>query len=307
MWRNLFSLATGLAAVVPLVAQDRERVRVRETEPRARVFINGEEVDPMRWVTTRRARIGVTLDMRANDSDSVGATISSVTPGGPAAKAGLRSGDIITKLDGKSLVRGDGITLRKRERDDADDDEEESLPGLRLVEMISKVEPGDTVTIEYRRGRDIRTTKVGTSSERQLAARSFGDGTYSFSIPEIEGNLTMPRMRPPRVFSAPGEGRSFAFSFGGPLADLELAPLNESLGTYFGTSEGVLVIDAPSDNTFGLKGGDVILNVDGRRARGPSSLFRILQTYEDGDVVKLEIMRNKSRQTISSKVDKHDD
>ena len=35
------------------------------------------------------------------------------------------------------------------------------------------------------------------------------------------------------------------FRSGGPLADLELAPLNPDLGAYFGTSDGVLVIDAP--------------------------------------------------------------
>jgi S1-C subfamily serine protease len=67
------------------------------------------------------------------------------------------------------------------------------------------------------------------------------------------------------------------------------------------------VIDAPEKNQLGLKGGDVILSVDGRPARGPSSLLRILQSYDDGDVMKLEIMRNKSRQTISSKVDREDE
>lgn len=305
MLRNLMSLTSGLALVLPLVAQDREPVRSRAAEQRARVWINGEEVDPMQWVTSRRARIGVVLDMRASENDSIGATISSVTPGGPAAKAGLRSGDIVTKIDGKSLIRAERERVR-RDRDD-DDAEDESLAGLRLIEMISKVEPGDTVAVEYRRGRETRTANVPTSSERQLAARSFGDGNFTFSIPELEGRVSMPRVRAPRVVTGLGEGNGFAFNFGGPLADIELAPINESLGSYFGTTEGVLVIDAPSENDFGLKGGDVILSVDGRRARGPSSLLRILQTYDDGDVVKIEIMRNKSRQTVSSKLDKRDD
>ena len=296
--RTFFYLAVSLAAVLPLTAQDQERVRVRA---RPQVWINGEEVDPMRWVTTRRARLGVLLDMRAVENDSLGATVSSVTPGGPAAKAGIRSGDIITKLDQKSLIRGAGDRDRDEDRDD------ESLAGLRLIEMISKIEPGDTVSVEYRRGKEVRTASVVTSSERQLGARSFGDGNVFFNLPEIEGNVTLPRSKAPRVLMGPAERGQFSFSFGGPFADLELAPVNESLGSYFGTTEGVLVIDAPEGNTFGLKGGDVIISVDARRARGPSSLLRILQTYDDGDVVKLEIMRNKSRQTISSKIEKDED
>ncbi|MBM4185937.1 MAG: PDZ domain-containing protein [Gemmatimonadetes bacterium] len=306
MFRTILLVASGLAVALPLVAQDRERVRVRSAEPQARVWINGEEVDPMQWVASRRARLGITVDMRASENDSIGATISSVTPGGPASKAGLRSGDIVTKLDGKSMVRGEREQVR-RNRDDDEDLDDESLPALRLIETVSKLEPGDTVAVEYRRGRETRTASVVTSSERQLAARSFGDGNFVFTVPEIEGRVSMPRVRAPRLLAGPGGRSGFAFSFGGPLADLELAPMNENLGSYFGTNQGVLVIDAPAENSFGLKGGDVIMSVDGRQARGPSSLLRILQTYDDGDVVKLEIMRNKARQTISSKLDKRED
>ncbi|HEY9385227.1 MAG TPA: PDZ domain-containing protein, partial [Gemmatimonadales bacterium] len=58
---------------------------------------------------------------------------------------------------------------------------------------------------------------------------------------------------------------------------------------------------------LGLKGGDVILSVDGRKASGPSSLLRILRSYEPGDSFKLEIMRNKSRTTVTGKLEKPKD
>ena len=54
----------------------------------------------------RRARLGIKVNLQARDTDSLGAYVESVTPNGPAAKAGLRSGDIITKLDGKSVLTG---------------------------------------------------------------------------------------------------------------------------------------------------------------------------------------------------------
>ena len=46
---------------------------------------------------TRRARLGIKVNLQARDSDSIGAYVDGVTPGGPAAKAGLEAGDIITR------------------------------------------------------------------------------------------------------------------------------------------------------------------------------------------------------------------
>jgi hypothetical protein len=147
------------------------------------------------------------------------------------------------------------------------------------------------VAIEYRRDGNTRTATLVSTRERDLA-------WFDWAPDDVVRLRGFPRLD---IRRGPGE---YFFSFGGPLAEIQLAPLNADLGAYFGTTEGVLVIEAPEGNSFGLKGGDVILSVDGRQARGPSSLHRILATYEEGDVVKLEIMRNKSRQTISSKLER---
>jgi S1-C subfamily serine protease len=93
------------------------------------------------------------------------------------------------------------------------------------------------------------------------------------------------------------------FFFGGPLADLELAPMNPDLGRYFGTADGVLVVSVPEESTLNLRGGDVILSVDGREPGGPAHLMRILGSYEGGETVEFQIMRDRKRQTVSGKVD----
>jgi len=51
-----------------------------------------------------RGRIGVVVktDPNATD-DKVGARIEAVTPGGPADKAGLKAGDVITRFNGTAL------------------------------------------------------------------------------------------------------------------------------------------------------------------------------------------------------------
>jgi S1-C subfamily serine protease len=90
------------------------------------------------------------------------------------------------------------------------------------------------------------------------------------------------------------------FMAGGPLADLELAPLNSDLGTYFGATDGVLVISAPKDGKLGLKGGDVILAVGDRKPTSPLQLMRILRSYDQNESFKIDILRNRKRETVTA-------
>jgi S1-C subfamily serine protease len=92
------------------------------------------------------------------------------------------------------------------------------------------------------------------------------------------------------------------FLYGSPLADLELAPLNPDLGRYFGATEGILVISVPVDSELKLKGGDVVLAVDGRKPASPSHLLRILRSYDQGETFKLDILRNGKRETVPGRV-----
>jgi hypothetical protein len=102
----------------------------------------------------------------------------------------------------------------------------------------------------------------------------------------------MPRVRT-RVL---GPGGNLFFS--DPLFDLELAPMNAELGSYFGTSSGVLVISVPEGSGLGLKGGDVVLAVDGRTTDNPSHLHRILRSYQSDEGFELSVMRNQRRMTV---------
>ena len=236
----------------------------------------------MRIVMNRRARLGIKVNLQARDTDSLGAYVESVTPNGPAATAGLRSGDVITKLDGRSVLAGGSA--------EQDGGERQSLPGLRLIELAARLEPADTVPIEFLRGKDRRTVSVVTEDEpvamRFFHQRGMGDGTPM----------------PVAGFMDLGPGEHFDFMAGSPLGELELAPLNSDLGQYFGTTEGILVIRAPADGELGLKGGDVILAVDGRTPASPGHLLRILRSYDRGETFKLDIMRNRKRETVTARL-----
>ena len=78
---------------------------------------------------------------------SGGVLVSTVTPGGPAAKAGLQSGDIIVAIDGNNIKDGD-----------------------ELVAIISARKPGTNVKLTYVRNGKRETADVGIADRAKLFA-----------------------------------------------------------------------------------------------------------------------------------------
>lgn len=256
-------------------------------------------------LTSRRARVGITINMRARETDSIGALIQAVTPNSPAAKAGLRSGDIITRFNGTALVEQ---TVRTGS--------DQSRSGVALAMLAAALSPGDTIAIEYRRGKDRRNASVVAGDEPVWV---FSQPEGSWLIPDNEPEMTeAPVMRPdgPRgrmtfrieTDSAGVHAEQFRrmppmmFAVGTPLEDLELAPVNRDLGRYFGVAGGVLVISVPEESRLGLKAGDVVLAVDGRVPEGPGHLLRILRSYEAGEQVRFSIMRMKRKEVVTGTI-----
>jgi len=273
----------GLAAPVPVItAQEPEVVHLERSPDRL-----------IRIMMDRRARLGIKVNLRPRETDSIGAYVDAVTPGSPADEAGIRSADVITRLDGKSVLAGGAAEGADRDR--------QSLPGLRLIELAARLEPGDTVPIEYRRGKERRTVSVVTADEPDLVTRDGDRFTFAFRGPQMVGGARV-APSPDLMDRLEMAGPHWQFFSGSPLGRLELAPLNPDLGRYFGTEEGVLVINAPKDSALGLRGGDVVLQVDGREPSGPSHLLRILRSYEVGESFKLDIMRDRKRQTVTARI-----
>ncbi len=300
----LAALAVMLAAPVAQAQVTIERTRPPAGERAMRVFINGQEVDVQNapdLLFNRRARLGVTVNLQAQPNDSVGATISAVTPGGPAFRAGIQSGDIIIRLDGTSVTAGP-----RPENAEAD----QSLPGLRLVELASRLAPDDTIPVEFKRGSQRRTVSLVTGNAPiALGDLLDGERRMLFRGPEGDREILVERMPGGNLSRVPftREGMTlppgtFDFRIMTRFADLELAPLNPDLGSYFGATEGVLVVRVGEHSTLGLKGGDVLLAIDGRRATSPAAALRILRSYETGETVRLEVLRNRQRQTVSATI-----
>lgn len=236
-------------------------------------------------LSSSRAQLGVYVQQQADEeTDAIGAVLSGVVDGGPADEAGLQEGDIITSFDGEQLA-GRYPAARRGE----------SEPAKKLIDLVAGMDPGDEVTIGYRRDGQDRTTTVTLEDRSPLL--SVG---RSVEVPWVES--PSPRVA---IRSVGPEGNILTILRGGIWADIELVALNEELGRYFGTNDGLLVIQAPDG--VDLQGGDVILNINGREARTPSRALRILQSYEPGETANVEIMRDRRRMTVTITVPERQD
>lgn len=126
-------------------------------------------VDDIRtYGEVRRARLGVEI-ITVNDSIAKaeklskveGAFIGKIVKDGAAYKAGLKEGDIIVAVNGKSVASTS-----------------------ELQEQISKYSPGNEVTVDYIRNGDLKQVKVvlrSSKSETSLAKVSLSDLGAEFS------------------------------------------------------------------------------------------------------------------------------
>lgn len=272
-----FTVAALAVLMIPAAASP-QGTRQPSTRPRVRV-----ETGPGRVYTytdDNRGRIGVLVDTHADPTgDKVGARIEGVTPGGPAEDAGIKVGDVITSFNGTALG---GV---KAEND------EDSGPGMKLIELARKLEPGDSVKIEYKRGTE---TKKAT-----LVAEDLGF-SGAFAMPRMKMDMNMfPGMDGP-------EG-ALTLAFRSPWGGIEMVKLNPDLGDYFGTREGVLVVRAPEDSTLALKGGDVIVSIGGRKPSSPEQAMRILRSYDEGESVTMDVLRKQKHVTVTWKVPNAED
>lgn len=206
--------------------------------------------------------IGVQLD---DSSGAAGARVREVSPGGAAQQAGVRAGDLIVAVDGKD-VRG-------RE------------PAARVVDLLHDVKPGDKV--------DLEVSRDGKTRDLTVTARPAGGDFFIAShFPD------MPPLPPPvRALARWGGGPMI---IGGAVADMELARVTPGLGRYFGTDTGVLVVHAPPDRALGLQDGDVILSIGGREPIDGSHVIRILASYDPGEKVTLQVMRQHRKISVAS-------
>jgi serine protease Do len=266
-------LAAGAGTPAPLYAQNRDSVS------RAFEFIG------------RGAQIGVTVE-DLDDADAKqarsGVRVDTVTPEGPADKAGIKSGDTITEFDGERV-----------------------RSTLQFSRLVQETPPGRQVAVALLRGG--QRTNVTVSPERRTWSDDFGvrmlDVPRSTRIPAPARPLTprppLPPSVRPDVFDLPGMLRPGS----GRRLGVTVEGIDDQLAAYFGVKEGVLVksvLDDSAAQRAGLKAGDVITAINGSKVYDASDLNRALERVEGGAEFTAEIVRDKKTQSVKGKLEARD-
>jgi serine protease Do len=213
--------------------------------------IPAEEAKPiiatlMKGGKIQRGYLGVTLQGGPVDDETAaalgiaknqGELLAGVSPGGPAAKAGLRAGDVVTKVNGQAVT-----------------------PDTTLSYLVSNVTPGQTARLDYLRGGRPATATVTVAarpSSQQLAALTgqgddFGNDDDSSSTGQV----------------APAGANTLG------LTVQTLTPAIARQINVDSTVQGVVIaqVDQSSDAASKLRRGDVISAINGTPIRTPAEM-----------------------------------
>jgi membrane-associated protease RseP (regulator of RpoE activity) len=277
-----------------------------------------------------RALLGINVD-RASGRE--GARVMDVSPGGAAAQAGIKPGDIITGIADLDLTK-------------------DSEPSRALVEKMNQLQPDQKVKVAVLRdGRKLSFDVTPRPAPpdvivRREGVRGGGPGSEGVIIQRgtAPGGQGPGVTREFRLQAQPGRGgpdggpagqpgsrgvgpdtrravddilartrdswaRELERSqvapglFGGGENDTrfggaELASLSERLGSYFGVKSGVLVVRAGVDSQFKLQDGDVLMAIDGREITSAQQAGRILRSYQPGEKLTLKVQRDRKVQNL---------
>lgn len=200
--------------------------------------------------------------------EAAGATVKEVSEGSAAAKAGLKVGDVITKINSDNIKEPQ-----------------------ELFESIGALKPGEEVTITYLRNKKENkvTAKLGERPQTQQRSFSFGGDGSDFSQGPPRGSDLEDLFRGIQRYGDRSEGK-----LGLSVQDTE-------------EGNGVKVLDVAESSAAekaGFKKDDVITELAGSSVRSARDVVNIYNTNKEKSEVTAKIIRDKKTQTITVKVPK---
>lgn len=208
-----------------------------------------------------------------------GVVIGKVLEDSPAAKAGLKDGDVVTEINGQRI---EGAAQFRR--------------------MIREIPAGRSVQFGiWRDGRSQTVTAtLGKMQENRKQFMKAMPQVFNFRMPEMPEIAPMPDVP------------SFGWDNGGmlmgrPRLGIDAEDISGQLGSYFGApdGEGILVREVNSGSAAekaGVKAGDVITSLNGERIHGLAELRSKLAAAGEGKTAKLGVLRNKSTLTLDVEI-----
>jgi len=288
----VLAIVLGAAANVvfnsPAIAQDRpfDSAQGRADDRPGRDDRRGREVTVL---AGRGASIGVSiseaLPAEAGGQPAAGVLVDEVRPDSPADRAGVKRGDRIVEFDGERVR-----STRQFSR------------------LVQESTPGRAVTAAIvRDGRrsDVQITPTETDRRRDvIISGDFGDymrdlgrdlGRLGDRLPNFDFNFD---------FDMPG-------LMSGRRLGVTVSELTSQLAEHFGVRDGLLVTSVTEGSPAsraGLKAGDVITSINGRRVDSRDDLLRELRdanrdARSGSSEVTIGIVRDKQETTVRATIE----
>lgn len=262
----------------------------------------GRDVRIERRMAAPRIGIGIVM----SPSESSGVRIAAVTPEGPAAKAGLKVGDVLVSVDGKAIAgsKEDAVRQARTLLSDLKQGQAVKLGYLREGTSGSVTASADTIRRAMFVSGDAPMWSPGFDIDKDV--RVVIDPTIRIEIDRAREGIDQARA----IAHAQGmtgcaeEGKDCHFP---ALAQalrwngLNLASVDARLGRYFGTDRGVLVLGS-GEGLPGLEPGDVIQRIDGEAVGSPRDAMRALRQHAAGEKVKVDVLRDRKARSVEFNV-----
>jgi serine protease Do len=216
---------------------------------------------------SNRAMLGVTTEKADK-----GVEIQDLTKESGAAKAGLKEGDVITKIDDKKI-------------EDPDD----------LSAAIKAHKPGDKVSITYLR--DDKEQKATAELGKWKGVNVF---TTTPGYKMDMGNMNfdvMPKIRQGIATKPYGQNYSYNWSGGGPKLGLSVQDTDDGKGV-----KVIEVDDESNAQKAGIKEEDIITEVEGKAVNSADEVAKIIKESKDKTSVMIKLSRGGKTQNIEVKI-----
>ena len=215
-------------------------------------------------VDENRAMLGVVTE----DAEG-GVKVTEITDESAAKKAGIKEGDIITKIGDTKIEDPD-----------------------QLSEAVRKHKPGEKVTVTLLRDKKEQKVTAELGKWKGVSSFSYGPGQnfkmempdYEILAPKIQA---MPRMR----------GQAWSYSGGAPRLGLSVQDTDDG--------KGVKVIDVDDESNAakaGLKENDIITNFNGTEVNSADEVAKLVKENKDKPTISLKIKRDGKVQTVEVKM-----
>ena len=208
-----------------------------------------------------RAMLGV-----VTEETEGGVKVTEITNESAAKKAGIKEGDVITKINETKIEDPDQLT-----------------------QAIRKHKPGEKVTVSVLRDKKEQKLTAELGKWKGVGAYSFGPGqNFKMDMPDYKDMMTPKIQGVPRAFAYPGSN---------PRLGLSVQDTDDG--------KGVKVIEVDEESNAakaGLKENDILTHFNDKEVNSADEVAKLVKENKDKPTISLKVKRDGKVQTVDVKM-----